>query len=143
MTTYLLDANVLLAFHDTWHVYHQLVRRWFTAEGQKSWATCPLTENAFVRIASHPSYPNEPGDVQALLSGLRRLCSAPGHSFWADGITITAILDPQILITHAHVTDVYLLALAAEHGGKLATLDGRIPVHAVQGGSEAIEVLTR
>ena len=31
------------------------------------------------------------------------------------------------------LTDIYLLALAAKHGGRLVTRDGNIPLHAVHG----------
>lgn len=142
MTTFLLDANVLLAFHDPWHVHHALARRWFISEAQQSWATCPLTENAFVRIASHPSYPDRPADVHELLSVLRRLRSEPGHTFWPDDISIADLLLPDTVVAHSHITDLYLIGLAVKRGGKLATLDGRIPIGAVRGGREAIELLT-
>jgi uncharacterized protein len=33
------------------------------------------------------------------------------------------------------VTDLYLLALAIRHGGRLVTFDGRIPLSAVRGAS--------
>ncbi len=40
------------------------------------------------------------------------------------------------------ITDVYLMGLAVHKGGKLATLDQRIPVSAVRGGSQALELIT-
>jgi uncharacterized protein len=141
VTTYLLDVNVLLAFHDRWHVNHQLVRPWFIREGQRSWATCPLTENGFVRIASQPAYPNPTGGLQTLVALVRSFRGLSGHNFWADDISIVDALDPFALITHSHLTDVYLLALAVKNGGKLATLDDRLPADAVRGGPQAIEVL--
>jgi uncharacterized protein len=57
VTTYLLDVNLLLALTDPMHVHHEQAHRWFASKGDLSWATCPLTENGFVRVASHPSYP--------------------------------------------------------------------------------------
>ncbi|MDO9124550.1 MAG: VapC toxin family PIN domain ribonuclease, partial [Deltaproteobacteria bacterium] len=62
MTTYLLDVNLLLALSDPMHIHHELAHRWFAEKGHQAWATCPLTENGFIRIASHPNYPNRPGD---------------------------------------------------------------------------------
>lgn len=41
--------------------------------------------------------------------------------------------------SHKQTTDVYLLALAVSRGGKLATLDRKLPVSAVKGGAEALE----
>ncbi|MBA3944370.1 MAG: VapC toxin family PIN domain ribonuclease [Herpetosiphonaceae bacterium] len=139
MTTYLLDVNVLLALSDPMHIHHEPAHRWFATRGQSAWATCPLTENGFVRIASHPSYPNRPGDAPAVLSILRQFCETPGHHFWAADISLRDLLQPGVLITHTHVTDIYLLGLAVHHGGKLATFDQRISTTTVQGGRSALE----
>ncbi|TAK33855.1 MAG: VapC toxin family PIN domain ribonuclease [Chloroflexota bacterium] len=141
MTTYLLDVNLLLALGDPMHVHHETAHRWFASTGHHSWATCPITENGFLRVASHPSYPNRPGDVLAVLAMLGRLYKAEGHEFWPEDISILDILEPGTIITHAQITDVYLVGLAVHRKGKLATLDQRIPVHAVRGGQEAVELI--
>ena len=39
------------------------------------------------------------------------------------------------------VTDAYLLGLAALKGEKLATLDQNIPIDAVEGGQDALEII--
>lgn len=142
MTTYLLDVNLLLALSDPMHIHHELSHRWFVEKGQQGWATCPLTENGFIRIASHPNYPNRPGNVTAVLAILRRLCEAPSHHFWSEDVSILHILAPDAIITHAQITDVYLLGLAVRKGGKLATLDQRIPVNAVRDGRKNLELIT-
>jgi len=141
MTTYLLDVNLLLALSDPMHIHHEAAHRWFAAKGRAAWATCPLTENSFLRIASHPNYPNRPGDIPAVLAILRQFCKAQGHQFWAENISILEILEPGAIITHAQITDVYLAGLAVRNHGKLATLDRRIPVDAVRGGREALELV--
>ncbi len=141
MTAYLLDVNLLLALADPMHVHHQAAHRWFAANGQQVWATCPITENGFVRIASHPQYPNRPGDVAAVLGVLRQFCAHPGHTFWPDAASVRDMLPPNAVLTHHHITDVYLLGLAVHHGGKLATLDQRIPTVAIQGGADALEIV--
>jgi predicted nucleic acid-binding protein len=64
-----------------------------------------------------------------------------GHHFWAEDISLRDILQPQALITHSHVTDVFLLALAVHKGGKLVTLDRRISPIAVPGGAETLELI--
>ena len=46
-----------------------------------------------------------------------------------------------MLITHAQVSDVYLLGLAVHKEGKLATLDQHIPASAVRGGEAALEII--
>jgi toxin-antitoxin system PIN domain toxin len=141
MTTYLLDVNLLLALSDPMHVHHEPAHAWFAKNGQRAWATCPLTENGFIRIASHPNYPNRPGEVTAVVAILRQFCEAPGHHFWPDDISVLQILDTDAIITPAQVTDVYLLGLAVHRKGKLATLDQRIPVDAVSGGRKALELI--
>lgn len=141
MTTYLLDVNLLLALSDPMHVHHEPAHRWFVEKGQQGWATCPLTENSFIRIASHPNYPNRPGDVTAVLAIFRRLTEAPGHHFWSEDVGILQILEPAAIITHAQITDIYLLGLAVHKSGKLATLDRRIPADAVRGGRQALELI--
>jgi predicted nucleic acid-binding protein len=124
------------------HVHHESAHGWFGETGRQGWATCPLTENGFIRIASHPNYPNRPGDVTAVLAIFRGLCEAPGHRFWSEDVSILQILEPDAIITHAQITDVYLLGLAVHKRGKLATLDQRIAVGAVRGGREALELIT-
>ena len=140
--TYLLDINLLIALTDPMHVHHELSHQWFVEKGQQAWATCPLTENGFIRIASHPKYPNRPGDVSAVCSILRQVCETPGHHFWTEDLSILELLEPDAIITHAQITDVYLLGLAAHNQGKLATLDKRIPMDAVRGGRQALELIT-
>ena len=141
MTIHLLDINLLLALTDPMHVHHETSHQWFAENGQQAWATCPLTENGFIRIASHPKYPNRPGEVSVVFSILRQLCEATGHHFWSEDLSILEILEADAIITHAQITDVYLLGLAVRNKGKLATLDQRIPVDAVRGGRQALELV--
>ena len=141
MTAYLLDINLLIALTDPMHVHHEASHQWFADKGQQAWATSPLIENGFIRVASHPNYPNSPGDVAAAFSILRRLCETPGRHFWTEDLSILEILEPDAIITHAQLTDVYLLGLAVHKGGKLATLDQRIPADAVRGGREALNLV--
>jgi len=141
VTGYLLDVNALLALSDPMHVHHDAAHRWFASKARSAWATCPITENGFVRIASHPGYPNRPGDTPAVLAVLRQLCTAEGHQFWSDDISLRDVLRPGTVITHAHVTDVFLLGLAVHKGGRLATFDERIPTTAVRGGETTLELI--
>ena len=141
MTIYLLDINLLIALIDPMHVHNESAHQWFTEKGQQAWATCPITQNGFVRIASHPNYPNRPGDVPAVLSILSQVCEAPGHHFWKADLSILEIIEPDAIITHAQITDVYLLGIAVHHKGKLATLDRRIPVEVIHGGRQALELI--
>jgi uncharacterized protein len=139
--TWLLDVNVLLALTDPRHLHHDAAHRWFTSRRGSAWATCPITENGFVRVASHPSYPNRPGDAPAVLGILRRFCALPEHEFWADDVSVRDLLSPETVFTHGHITDLYLLALAVHHAGRLVTFDERITVSAIPGGPAAFEVV--
>ena len=141
MTIYLLDINLLLALSDSMHVHHDAAHRWFAEIGKRAWATCPITENGYVRIVSHPNYPNRPGDVSTVLAILNLFCASKGHYFWAEDISLTTLLQPDVVVTHNQVTDLYLLGLAVHNGGKLATLDRHIPGKAVRGGLKALEVI--
>jgi toxin-antitoxin system PIN domain toxin len=141
MTVHLLDVNVLLALFDPMHVHHAAAHRWFAAVGRNAWATCPLTENGFVRVASHPSYRNRPGDAAAVLAMLRQFCAEDGHRFWSADLSIRDLLKPGAVITHTQITGIYLLGLAIGNSGKFATLDQRISVDAVAGGDDALVVL--
>jgi predicted nucleic acid-binding protein len=67
---FLLDVNALIALFDSAHVHYSAAHRWFEDEGKKGWRTCPVTENAFLRILSNPSYPNGPMAVTELAGRL-------------------------------------------------------------------------
>ncbi|HLE16559.1 MAG TPA: hypothetical protein VI776_17590 [Anaerolineales bacterium] len=92
-----------------------------------------------MRIASHPKYPNRPGDVPAVLAFLRQFCAAEGHQFWIEDISIRDLLGAGVLIPHNQITDAYLLGLAVHKGGELASLDQHVQVEAVQKGRSALE----
>ena len=130
----LLDVNVLIAALDAGHVHHPRVRGWLGAEGTGGWASSPLTQNGCVRIMSQPGYPSplRPTDV---IERLREATGHPAHAFWADDISLldSKLIRADRVLGPRQVTDVYLLALAVRHGGRLVTLDGRIPIETVPG----------
>ena len=142
-TVHLLDVNLLLALCDPRHVHHEAAHRWFGSTGQHGWATCPITENGLVRIASQPRYPNSPGTPSVVFAMLKKFCQRPDHHFWPDEITLLdrKVLNSQVALSPNQITDVYLLALAVRNRGKLATFDRTIPALAVAGGQEALEVV--
>jgi toxin-antitoxin system PIN domain toxin len=124
MSPYLLDVNVLIALAWPNHVHHGEALRWFETKTAKGFRTCPMTQAGFVRISSNASFvPNPPGPLAAMAL-LMRITELPGHGFWPDDLPLSEAFGPApLLVTHRHVTDGYLLALAAAHGGVLATLD--------------------
>jgi toxin-antitoxin system PIN domain toxin len=141
--THLLDVNVLLALCEPQHIHHEPAHRWFKTKEHLSWATCPLTENAFLRITSKKSYPHWQGSCLRQWQLLREFCALPEHIFWADEVSL---LRPEIwtdfaLVSPAHLTDLYLLALTVKNRGKLVSFDQNIPAHLVRGGEKALILL--
>ena len=143
MTTFLLDVNVLIALIDPAHVQHEPAHEWFARVGSQSFATCPITENGLLRIVGHPKYPNSPGAPAAVASLLAAVRALPGHTFWADKISVAdnQFVDTSRLSNHAQVTDSYLLALARAHNGRLASMDRKLRVDAVADGRKALELI--
>lgn len=141
MTVALLDVNLLLALLDPNHVSHGTAQDWFGGS-PLSWATCPLTQNGYVRIASQRRYPN-PIRVDLAIAILREFTHADAHRFWPDDISLLdpACCDATYLGSSSNVTDAYLLALAARNGGVLATLDRRLVARAVPNGGAHLLVI--
>jgi len=143
MTAFLLDVNVLIALIDPLHVHHETADKWFSAIGKRSWATCPLTENAVLRIVGHSRYPNSPGTPAVVAEVLAELLEVPGHVFWPDDISLLdqRIMDFGRLLNARQVTDSYLLALACTHNGQFATFDRHVITDAVLGGEDALHLI--
>jgi hypothetical protein len=141
--TFLLDVNVLISLIDPAHVHHEAAHDWFARGGARAWASCPLTENAVLRILGSPKYPGGPGTPAMAAPSLASLRGLPGHSFWADDISLLDrdLVDPERILSTGQVTDTYLLALACANAGRLATFDRRLVTVAVLGGAEALRLI--
>lgn len=116
MTTYLLDANVLIALIAREHVHHERVSRWATAVD--SFATCPIVEGALVRFAVRLG-----ASAMEAQQSLRLVRERRGYEFWPEALPYS---DADLRGVHGHrqVTAAYLAALAAKRPGSLlATLD--------------------
>jgi uncharacterized protein len=130
----LLDVNVLIALFDSGHVHHEVAHDWFADHHAAGWATCPLTENGFLRYLTHPRRPVEE-DKATVFASLRALCSSSHHDLWPDAVSLRdeSLFDSLAIVSSHQLTDVYLLGLATRMGGTLATFDAGIPLHAVKG----------
>lgn len=139
----LLDVNVLLALLDASHVDHRSARSWIEQEIDGGWASCPLTQNGFVRVISQPRYPS-PVPVPEAIERLDWATRSEYHAFWPGD---RSLLDPSFVDrSRIHgprqVTDLYLLALAVHHGGRFVTFDRTVPLSAVHGADPShLEVL--
>ena len=143
MKTALLDVNLLIALLWPAHEHHQAAHRWFDAWGSTQWATCPLTELGFVRIVANPAFSRDALEPEGALVLLQQNLEHPGHAFWADYLSVRdAVGAPQARLRGARqVTDAYLLGLAHEHGGVLATLDTGLRETASRDQLPALEIV--
>jgi uncharacterized protein len=130
----LLDVNVLIALFDPTHVHHETAHDWFADNAAAGWATCPITENGFLRILTNPRA-EVIDDRATVFASLRDFCGSRGHVFWEDAVSLRdeTLFDGSVIVSYQQLTDVYLLGLAARKGGRLATFDDGIPLKAVKG----------
>jgi len=129
----LLDVNLLLAL--TWpnHQHHAAAHDWFGREGRHGWATCALTQLAFVRLSSNPAYTPAPVTPTQAADLLRKLVGHRGHRYWKS------LPEPEpamfaYVLGHQQVQDAYLVRVAERHRGRLVTFDGRLAMHATTAG---------
>lgn len=139
----LLDVNVLVALFDPDHIHHDAAHDWFSTDRQHGWATCPLTENGLVRILSNVAYTGGHETADAIRQRLDTFCSSGNHAFWPDQVSLRDKSRFRLSGTkHGQITDIYLLGLAVERDGRLATFDRRIPLAAVIGAApEQLEII--
>ena len=130
----LLDVNVLIALFDSAHLRHRDARDWFTAQIRDGWASCPITENGFVRIISQPAYPQAISPSRAIRM-LADAAATEHHEFWPDEVSL---LDAR-RFAHDRIhgprqlADAYLLALAVARKGRFVTFDTAVVSSAVRG----------
>lgn len=129
----LLDVNVLIALLDSDHASHDAAIRWFAKHAPEGWASCPITQNGCIRIMSNQGYPN-PLPVQAVIGRLAEACDEVIHEFWPDEVSLldSDVVDSTRIHGPRQLTDIYLLALAVQHEGRLVTFDNGIPLAAVR-----------
>ena len=129
----LLDMNVMLALFDPEHAHHVSARTWWIDHRSEGWASCPLTQNGFVRIISNPRYPR-PLLLADAASIMQAQLALPEHEFWPDNISIAdpTIFDFSRILGPSQITDIYLLALAVKNKGRFVTFDQAIPMASVR-----------
>lgn len=126
MSTYLLDVNVLLALSLPRHQYHLAAVEWFD-EADFEWATTPMTEAGFLRLALNSKLTETPISAPQAVRTLHELRQAAGHRFVPDDTTLgNAVIDLSPLVGTKQVSDFHLVNLVAQHGMRLATFDGSL-----------------
>jgi toxin-antitoxin system PIN domain toxin len=128
----LLDINMLIALFDAAHVHHSAAHAWMTKHRSLGWATCPITQNGCIRVMSQLNYPGHL-PVAEIVRRVAAATSEKNHTFWLDSISLCdpARFDSRRMLTSRNLTDIYLLGLAVEKGGRLVTFDRAIPARAV------------
>ncbi len=124
-TVWLLDANLLIALTHAAHVHHREAHTWFTQVPKRQFATCAMTQLAFVRLSCNPRVVGESITPTLALRALDELAAHPQHGYWAESPEPLRMgtLNSPALVGHRQVTDAYLLGLAVQHRQTLATLD--------------------
>jgi toxin-antitoxin system PIN domain toxin len=141
----LFDVNMLVALVQPDHVFHGRAHAWWDAANQKNgWASCPLTQNGFIRIVSQASY-ERPLPSSRAIEILAEYTETTDHAFWADDISLldATLFDRKRVLGPKQLTDIYLLALAVRRGGRLVTFDQAIPISAVRGADQRHVVALR
>ena len=133
----LLDVNVLVALHDPKHMFHERAHDWFEGLNGAKWATCPFTENGFVRVLTQSKYPNNIAGVSVVISMLTsfKLKHKLTHEFWSDPLSLSddKIFNAVYIAGPKQITDVYLVALCKKNEGTFATFDTRVNLQAIFG----------
>lgn len=115
MTTFLLDANVLIALTVSEHEHHEAATEWLAPVD--SFAVCPVVEGALIRFLLRVGERIE--TASAVLTGVHQ---AKRCEFWSDSVSYASV-DDMTIQGHRQVTDSYLAALAQKNEGRLATFD--------------------
>jgi toxin-antitoxin system PIN domain toxin len=144
MKAALLDVNVLIALIDPAHEFHESAHAWFERNRQFGWATCPITENACLRILGKPAYPYLGLTVDDIRDILAEFRASGNHLFWPDSLSMLNRTHFDLAgVGPKQLTDIYLIALATAHDGRMVTFDRGIRRESVTGAAkDAVEVIT-
>lgn len=126
LDTLLLDVNVLLALAWPSHQFHAAAIKRMEVRNQR-WATCALTQLAFIRLSSNPAVITAavtPATAAALLAEMVR---DPLHGY-LDRLPPPAGIASAFVEARGHgqTTDLYLLAIARRHRAVFLTFDSRL-----------------
>jgi hypothetical protein len=120
-------VNALLALGWPNHQFHRAVVARLERSPKPRWATCALTQLAFVRLSSNPAIVGVPKTPREALDLLTALVGDSGHVFITPLPSVPeASAHFRHPIRHQQITDAYLLAVAQAAAARLLTLDRRI-----------------
>ena len=141
MKLFLLDANVLLALAWPNHPFHHRAVVRLARRERRRWATCLLTQAAFVRLSSNPAVipgAKTPAEASEMLG---RLIGDPDHVFLEAKSKQLAHLQQLLARCHGHnqVNDAFLIWLASSHEATVVTFDA--PLRHLAAKPELIELI--
>jgi hypothetical protein len=98
---------------------------WFKTHASRGWATCPLTQAAFVRVILQPAFSGKPLTAGEVIDLLAQTTAHAHHRFFPIDFDITQVQATCTgsLLGHRQITDAWLLTTAIRHKAKLLTLD--------------------
>lgn len=122
---HLLDVNALIALGWPKHEHHASTRRWFAGHSLGGWASCALTQSAFLRITSQPAFGGQSKSIAESADVLSDIVAYPAHSFLPLAFSFVDVLATCTggVVGHRQVTDAYLLTTAIRAKAKLLTFD--------------------
>ena len=128
MAVALLDIDVLMALAWPTHIHHEAAHRWFSVNRGMGWATCPHTEQGFLRLSMQPAVVKTAITFADTMRALTTSLAAPEHEFWPLDFPFSEIQSEirARLIGHHQLADGLLLDLAIRRSGKFATFDRRV-----------------
>ena len=129
MNRILLDANALIAAFDESHADHGRAHRF--VESLAHFRTSPQGQGAFLRFFTRP-WTDVTGvrqmprmSIGEAMGRLKAILALPQHEFLADDLSFDNV-SMRSLSGFKQWNDAYLIALAAKHGLKLATLERKL-----------------
>ncbi|MGH3412977.1 MAG: TA system VapC family ribonuclease toxin [Marmoricola sp.] len=124
----LLDVNVLVALTKNTHIHQEAAFDWVGGlpPGAR-WATCPVTESAYLRLMLNPVVAGERHTFDVVCALLEDLSLTPNRTFLADPTSLRSpAIDTDVITGRQQITDFHLVNLAATSAAVLATFDRRI-----------------
>ncbi len=126
---HLFDVNLLVASTVVEHVHFEAAQNWNEAHKGNPFATCAITENGLFRLLVNRNAQSSPIHPEMALACIAQIHAHPDHCYVEPLPSPQAKHFSQIMSKvrgHKQATDAYLIALAAQHGGKLATFDRKL-----------------
>jgi toxin-antitoxin system PIN domain toxin len=134
----LFDINILVYAHRADLAHHEFYREALEAMagGPDAFALSPLVAAGFVRVVTHPSFPNGPTPLAQALAVVDSLTAQPGCCWVMPGLrhwSLTADLCRRCACRGKQVADAQHAALAIEHACTWVTRDTDFGVFTAHG----------